>query len=269
MKKSLFFLLAVAFIFSVTTSALATNLVTYDYTISGADLMSYAIVDGTDGSVAIDNGLYEGARKVRTFDSNNTEFRSYWASQNTAFQTYAASASANRLVEFNLWGYNGLGVGWGEIYKVNSWGDETPTSTNSNWTGDVTPWPWGTPPANNSGQIIGWDTDWADSDNATSYANGIGFDGTGSNYEFDFQVTLDMDDPAFYGNTSPWYNGVEGQMVFWFGGWTLNAAEDWTGLYEGNIVLQGAPVPEPATMFLLGSGLLGIAAASRKKFFKN
>ena len=48
-----------------------------------------------------------------------------------------------------------------------------------------------------------------------------------------------------------------------------NLAFHW-GVTCANDVIEGpAPVPEPATMFLLGSGLIGLAAIGRKKFRKN
>lgn len=253
----------------------------WEFTIDGADLMSFQTANGAVGDTAVQAGLTNGARLYRSNEGfgdltgddivdNNDWLRSHWGTSNDEFTSWAENTT-DRLGSFNLWGYDGSAANWGEEYKVQYWNGASSTvpgwSSDPNWQGWIIDWPWGSfeDYANgqpgygdqyNDGRILGWD--------AASYADSLGF-GDSAYPTFTFRVGLN-DADAFFGDGG-WYNGVEGQLAFWFGGSMVNSSGEWQSMYEGNIVLQGTasqPVPEPSTLVLVVAGLAALAGVRRK-----
>ena len=70
---------------------------------------------------------------------------------------------------------------------------------------------------------------------------------------------------AFYYENPAEVNGSWSTYDLWLakGAGEILQVSHWTG-YNGS----GAPVPEPATMLMLGSGLVGLAGFGRKKLFR-
>lgn len=225
---------------------------TYEFSFTGADLMSYVLADGADGSSAADNGLFDGARLRRDGSSGTGPLarRSYWDSQNEDFANWAGTTT-DRLVGFNLWGLDGRGQYWGEDFKPLAWGSQGGPSTWTPWSTTWTAAGWGTPPTGYlTEEIVGWD--------ANAFADGLNFqDADLASKVFTFEVSFD-DTNNMWGQSTNGAPNTLPTLTFWFGGWMdddLYGADNDYYMYEGNMVLTGHQVPAPGAALLVGLGL--------------
>lgn len=268
MKKFFVIFLVVAMIMSVAGYASATS---YTFQFDPDDL----IQDYSTTPLPVDDPT--GTSHLKYQQDNPRRVHEIWGNGEKMYNTFGTTGSMTDqqsqdayvawrnslntsdegIACFNIWLQDNQNAwNWGERLVSNP--DVKPTATvASGWQVEVDANPWGT------GWLVEWWTD--ETDNLINLVNNLDL----------FSFTVDVREISASGQT--YADGVDialgSTWDIWFGSFkeifndeSPYSAWSSTGGFEGTLNLTA--VPEPATMFLLGTGLLGLVGLGRKKFFK-
>lgn len=231
----------------------------YDVKFTGADIWTYSADNA--GEARTDQAA---PRRYRDWTQANpvqaTTYGLNGGLPGTGFNTWAP-ASGFAFDSINLWGAGGAAAAaWGEMYT--SVGNSDPGAEGvSSWKVIQSPTGW------TSGIVKGNDPWSADATHAFPvWRSGSGAALSLANmndpsFFFEFLVLISDPSTAF---------GPDGKLRVFFGGFSDDLQGTGPDNYEvsGVMNLTATPVPEPGTMLLLGSGLVGLVGYGRRRFKK-